>query len=44
MIYDSKRTIADLLNEETGVRSVREFQQHKQKPQQTQQQRKTKYC
>ena len=42
MMYDSKRDVADLLNEETEARSVREFLRQNQKPQQTQQQRKPK--
>ena len=42
MMYDSKRDVADLLNEETEARSVREFLRQKQKTQQPQQQRKPK--
>ena len=42
MIYDSKRDVANLLNEETEARSVREFLRQKQKAQRTQQQRKPK--
>ena len=42
MMYDSKRDVTDLLNEEAEVRSVREFLRQKQKVQQTQQQRKPK--
>ena len=40
MMYDSKRDVADLLNEEAEARSVREFLRQKQKTQQPQQQRK----
>ena len=42
MMYDSKRDVADLLNEEAEARSVREFLRQKQKTQQPQQQRKPK--
>ena len=42
MMYDSKRDVADLLNEEAEARSVRDFLRQKQKAQQTQQQRKPK--
>lgn len=42
MRYDSKRDVADLLNEKAEARSVREFLRQKQKAQQTQQQRKPK--
>lgn len=42
MMYDSKRDVADLLNEEAEARSVREFLRQKQKAQQAQQQRKPK--
>ena len=42
MMYDSKRDVADLLNEEAETRSVRDFLRQKQKAQQTQQQRKPK--
>lgn len=42
MMYDSKRDVADLLNEEAEARSVRDFLRQKQKEQQTQQQRKPK--
>ena len=34
MMYDSKRDVADLLNEEAEARSVREFLRQKQKVQQ----------
>ena len=40
MMYDSKRDVADLLNEEAETRSVRDFLRQKQKAQQTRQQRK----
>ena len=43
MMYDSKRDVADLLNEEAEARSVREFLRQKQKTQQPQQQRKPKH-
>ena len=42
MMYDSKRDVADLLNEEAETRSVRDFLRQKQKAQQTRQQRKPK--
>ena len=42
MMYDSKRDVADLLNEEAEAHSVREFLRQKQKLQQTQQHRKPK--
>ena len=42
MMYDSKRDVADLLNEEAKTRSVRDFLRQKQKAQQTRQQRKPK--
>lgn len=42
MMYDSKRDVADLLNEEAEARSVRDFLRQKQKTQQPQQQRKPK--
>ena len=42
MMYDSKRDVADLLNEGAEARSVREFLRQKQKTQQPQQQRKPK--
>ena len=42
MMYDSKRDVADLLNEEAEARSVREVLRQKQKTQQPQQQRKPK--
>ena len=42
MMYDSKRDVADLLNEEAEARSVRDFLRQKQKAQQTRQQRKPK--
>ena len=42
MMYDSKRDVADLLNEEAEARSVRDFLRQKQKAQQTHQQRKPK--
>ena len=42
MMYDNKRDVADLLNEEAEARSVRDFLRQKQKARQTQQQRKPK--
>ena len=42
IMYDSKRDVSELLNEDTGARSVREFLRQKQRPQRTQQQRTTK--
>lgn len=42
IMFDSKRDVANLLHEEAETRSVREFLRQKQKPQRTQQQRKTK--
>ena len=42
MMFDSKRDVSELLNEDTGARSVREFLRQKQRPQRTQQQRTTK--
>ena len=42
MMYDSKRDVSDLLNEEAEARSVREFLRQKQKAQQTHKQRTPK--
>lgn len=42
MMHDSKRDVADLLHEETEVRSVREFLRHEQQQQAQQKQNKKK--
>ncbi len=42
MMHDSKRDVADLLHEETEVRSVREFRRHEQQQQAQQKQNKKK--
>ena len=42
MMYDSKRDVADLLNEEAEARSVREFLRRKQQQQAQQKQNKKK--
>ena len=42
MMYDSKRDVSDLLNEEAEARSVRDFLRQKQKPQQAHKQRTPK--
>lgn len=42
MMHDSKRDVANLLNEETGARSVRNLLRQTQKMQQMQQRREPK--
>ena len=42
IMFDSKRDVSELLNEDTEAHPVREFLRQQQKPQRSQQQRKPK--